>query len=65
MKKFKNKARRVYKATNAIDPATTTCQNFGYKPIPGKGGKTTNFEIPDKMFDRELKEYENGGVVDA
>lgn len=24
---------------------------------PMKGGKTTNFEIPDWMFRRELKEY--------
>ena len=65
MKRFKNKAKRVFKATNAIDPATTTCQNFWYKPIPGKGGKTTNFEIPEWMFDRELEEYKNGGVVNA
>ena len=25
---------------------------------PMKGGKTTNFEIPDWMFRRELEEYE-------
>lgn len=42
------------KATNAIDPATSTARNFGFRPIPGKGGKTTNFSIPEWMFDREL-----------
>lgn len=26
---------------------------------------TTNFEIPDYMFDRELEEYKNGGVSNA
>lgn len=31
----------------------------------GKGGKTTNFEIPEWMFDREYAEYKNGGVVNA
>ena len=27
------------------------------RELPGKGGKTTNFQIPDWMFERELKEY--------
>lgn len=64
MKKI-TKNRRIIKATNAVDSATTTGKNFGFKPVPGKGGKTTNFEIPDWMFDRELAEYRNGGVVNA
>ena len=64
MKRFKKNG-RIIKATNAIDPATTTGKNFGFKPIPGKGGATTNFEIPDYMFERELREYEEGGVVNA
>ena len=38
-------------ATNAIDPASTTSASFGFIPIPGKGGKTTNAEIPNKLLD--------------
>ena len=63
--KYIRRNKRVTKATNAIDPASTTSKNFGYKPIPGKGGATTNFEIPDWMFDRELEEYKNGGIINA
>ena len=59
MKRYK-KNRRVFKATNAIDPATTTSKDWGFIPVSGKGGVTTNFEIPEWMFDRELKEYEEG-----
>ena len=53
MKRFKKNG-RVIKATNAIDAATTTSKNWGFKPVPGKGGATTNYEIPDWMFDLEL-----------
>ena len=60
MKMFKNRARRVIRATNAVDPATATSADFGFKPVPNKGGKTTNFEIPEGMFKRELKELEMG-----
>jgi hypothetical protein len=59
MKYFK-KNRRVTKATNAIDPATTTSKNWGFIPVPNKCGKTTNFEIPEDMFKRELKEMKEG-----
>lgn len=63
MKRYK-KDRKVFKGTNAIDPATSTCKNFGFNPIPGKGGATTNFEIPEWMFERELQEYKEG-ILDA
>lgn len=33
---------------NAIDPASTTNGKWGYKPVPGKGGKTTNASIFNK-----------------
>lgn len=56
------KNRRINRATNAIDPATTTNKDWGYIPVPGKGGKTTNFEIPPELFKRELAEYEGGAV---
>ena len=63
MKRFK-KNRRTIKASNAIDAATTTSKVWGFKPVPLKGGATTNFEIPEWMFKRELEEME-GGVVNA
>ncbi len=59
------KNRKPIKATNAIEPATTTGKNWGFVPVPNKGGKTTNFEIPAEMFKRELEEYLKGGVVNA
>ena len=43
-----------------FDSATSTSEDFGYKPVPGKGGATTNFEIPEWMFERELKEMKEG-----
>ena len=46
--------------SNAIDPATSTSKNFGYKPVPNKGGKTNNYEIPEWMFNRELQEMKEG-----
>lgn len=46
--------------SNAIDPATTTARNFGFRPCPGKGGKTTNYEIPEWMFNRELQDMKEG-----
>ena len=48
--------------SNAIDPATSSAKAFGFRPVPGKGGATTNFEIPEWMFDRELKEMKEGFV---
>ena len=62
---MKFKKNRITKMTNAIDPATTTSKDFGFKPVPGKGGATTNFVIPEWMFAKELEEYRNGGVVNA
>ena len=56
--------RKINRATNAIEPATTTSKTWGYIPVPGKGGKTTNFEIPPELFKRELAEY-LGGEADA
>ena len=61
MKKIKG---RYFKGTNAIDPASTTSKDFGFKPIPGKGGTTTNYEIPDWMFVRELEDMKEG-IINA
>lgn len=36
--------------------ATTTSKDWGFKPIPGKGGKTTNGEGSDTIIYREQKE---------
>lgn len=45
--------------------ATTTSKDWGYIPVPCKGGKTTNFETPADMFKRELAEYLLGGTTNA
>lgn len=37
-------------ATNAIDQASSTSASFGFIPVAGKGGKTTNAEIDEKKF---------------
>jgi hypothetical protein len=59
------KNRRITNPTNAVDPATTTAKDWGFIPVAGKGGKTTNFEIPAELFKRELAEYLNGGIENA
>ena len=54
------KKSRFTRGSNAIDPATTTSKTWGYKPIPGKGGASTYTEIPESIFNRELKEMKEG-----
>ena len=54
------KKSRFTRGSNAIDPATTTSKTWGYKPIPGKGGASTNAEIPESIYNRELKEMKEG-----
>ena len=51
---------KIIRASNAIDGATSTGKNWGFIPVSGKGGKTTNFEIPEWMFDRELQDMMEG-----
>lgn len=58
--KFKNQTC----GSNAIDPATTTSKDWGFIPVSGKGGKTTNAIIPEWMFKRELEDL-MGGAVNA
>ena len=51
--------------TYAVEPATGKFKHKGFKVgkgIPSKGGNTTNFEIPEWMFDEELK-LMNSGVI--
>ena len=60
------KNKKPIKATNAIVPATSFVK-WGkrtkyYPGIAGKGGKTTNFEIPAWMFDMELAAMKEGAV---
>ena len=50
---MKKKKKFTTKATNAIDPASPS----PFKGVPGKFGKSTNFQIPEWMFQRELEEY--------
>lgn len=55
------KKRKINRATNAIDGATTRAcwgkKVHGYLGVAGKGGRTTNNIIPDAVFARELKEF--------
>ena len=46
--------------SNAIDPATTTSKHWGFRPCPNKGGATTNYEIPEWMFNREMQDMKEG-----
>lgn len=54
--KFKNRTC----GSNAVDPATTTSKDWGFIPVSGKGGSTTNALIPEWMFDRELQDMKEG-----
>ena len=48
-KKFKHKAQGQI-------GATTTSKDWGFGPVAGKGGKTTNSAVGDTMIHREMKE---------
>ena len=50
----KRKLRTI--GSNGIDPASTTNRDWGFIPVPNKGGATTNHAIPNGTFERELKE---------
>lgn len=62
--KFFKKKRKVIRASNAVDVATTRAcwgkKLHGYPGIAGKGGATTNSRINEWMFEKELKEYKEG-----
>ena len=36
--------------------ATTTAKDWGFCPVPGKGGSTRNHEIQESMIQREMRE---------
>lgn len=36
--------------------ATTTSWDWGFKPVPNKGGSTKNHEIQESMIQREMRE---------
>lgn len=50
------KKRRTKRATYWGMAASTTAKDWGFKPVPGKGGKTTNHEIQESMIQREMRE---------
>lgn len=50
------KKRRNKRPNNLGMAATTTSKDWGFIPIPGKGGKTTNCVTSDTMIYREQKE---------
>lgn len=49
------KKRRNGKKTAPV-AATTTSKDWGFGPVSGKGGKTTNSGIGEGMIHRELKD---------
>ena len=55
---MKKNYKKLMKANNAIEPAAPASR-FG-KGVPGKGGASTNSEIPEWMFKRELKDMMEG-----
>lgn len=42
--------------SNAIDPATTTNRKWGFRPVPNKGGATTNAAIMERKKKDEKEE---------
>lgn len=50
------KKRRTKRATYWGMAATTTSWDWGFKPVPGKGGQTRNCEGSDTIKYREQKE---------
>ena len=45
---------RILKVNNAVEPAAPA--SVWGKGVPGKGGATLNFVIPEWMFQRELND---------
>ena len=63
--KYIRKKRKIIRATNAIDGASTKSfwgkkHKKDYRLNAGKGGFSTNALIPEGVFKRELKEFEEG-----
>ena len=54
------KKRRTKRASYWGMGATTTAKDWGFGPIPGKGGKTQNHEIQESMIQREMREQKKG-----
>lgn len=50
--------KKVTKATNAIESARPTSV-WGYKGVPGKGGKTHNAAIVEKKIENETEKESN------
>ena len=59
---MKKNYKKITKLTNAVDPATTTSKDWGFIPVSGKGGSTTNAEIPEWIFERELLDMKEGNL---
>jgi hypothetical protein len=50
------KKKRIKRPLGWGNAATTTSWDWGFKPVPCKGGKTTNGEGSDTIIYREQKE---------
>ena len=45
--------------------ATTTSWDWGFKPVPNKGGRTQNHEIQESMIQREIREMNDKWVKEG
>ena len=55
---MKKSYKRILKANNAVESAAPS--SVWGKGVPGKGGKTLNFEIPEWILKRELEDMMEG-----
>ena len=53
---MKKKKRRTERASYWGMAATTTSWDWGFGPVPCKGGRTRNHEIQESMIQREMRE---------
>ena len=61
---MKKNYKKLLRANNAIDPANTTARNWGFHPIPSKGGATTNYDdaLPDQVVRVMIRGRKAGGA---
>lgn len=57
---MKKSYKKLVRMNNAVDAAAPQ-KNWG-RGVPKKGGRTTNSEIGEGMFHRELKDQKKGSV---
>ena len=59
---MKKNYKKITKLTNSIESASTTAKDWGFAPVPGKGGKTTNTASPEWASYRAIEEKSGDAV---